>query len=755
MKCPECGFDLEEDVKVCPNCGTRVSSGAESGETTETSETAEGPEEAAPPVEPKKRKLWPIILLIALIAAAIAVWLGFRYYNKHYVAHEIHLAEKSLDLIVGDTSALSFEILPETTKNKSVTWASSNDAVASVSEEGVVTAIGSGQCEITVTTNNGITDVCTVGVKDLIDIQKESIDAVANYIRSSSTEDENGVTVAKIRDVDDERTFALGTFGDDLVLCYRDAVNVESVDVDVNYTTYMNLGYGNIETAEVVQDNQVEIFGYPVTSTMRSTVALPEYQRGAQITAESFETNLEGMEVNDKMQALFTSGVKGCFEEFRSFLEYHPELGCTVEDFGFTAKGDAPVPEPAAVAADSTVESMAESIAEQVMSGAESAVTIVEEVMDPGTDSTASQTESAIPAIEAPASQAEMPAVPVVPAVPGLQESMPELTEDPAASSENAAVEEPEVLPVPVISAPEAVFAPAASAAEEVTAPAASAAEEITAAAESAAEAITAPVAPAEGAIAAPAASVEEEITVPAASAAEAITAPAAPTEGAIAAPAASVEEEITAAAASAAEEVRAAAASAEEEITAPAAPAGEAITAPAAAAGAAVAEAPAVSAMEEEATKSVPETVIAPALPDAQSVIEDTSDLWSTQEVPEAVQPIIADAESAIESVAEEAEAAIAEIVENTESAVSAVEEAAAAVPSVIGTVPETAESVISGAESIVESMAEDIADIVNSRPEASDATESDAEKKFRAITESLGGTMSMPLIPPATVMC
>ena len=638
MKCPTCGFELEDHVNICPNCGKAVGSSPEGTEgAPEAAETAEEPvvsslpgedEGDLPPEKPKKMKKWPIVLLIVLAAAALATWLGIRYYNEHYVVHEIHLAEKSLDMIVGDTAQLTHEILPETAKNKSVTWESSNDQVASVSEAGLVTAVGSGQCEITVTTNNGFTDVCQVGVKDLVDIQKEAVTSVVSFIRSNSPEDENGVTIAKIRDIDDEHTFALGTLGSDLVLCYRDAVSVDSVDVDVKYTTYLNLGYGNIETADIVQDNQVEIFGYPVITTMRSNIALADYQRGAVVPIESLESNLSEMAVNDKIQSMFNNGVKGCFEEFRTFLDYHPELNCTIEDFGFTAKGDAPVPEEPEMTADSSVESMAESIAEQALSRPDSSVTIVEEIAEPErTDSAVSAAE----AVPAPAeSVIEMPAVPVVPAVPEAAESVP-------AESEAVIVENP-VIPAPVLT--------------ESMAP-------------------------------------ESEAEVPAAPAA------AAPLPAESEAPA--VEEAIV-----------------------PAVP---------------VTDEPAA---ESEVSEAFP--VEAPVIAAAESAAE----LWSAAETTEEVVPIIAaDVESVMEEAESRVEPVLAGMIDQAESII------------------EEAEETLSEAESIVESAVEAIPEISDGPTSVFEksgneaAAESEAERKFKAITESLGGTMSMPLVPPAQIMC
>ncbi len=57
------------------------------------------------------------------------------------------------------------KVLPENAADKSVTWSSSNDAIATVSSAGVVTGVAIGSTVITVTTNDGgKTAICSVTV---------------------------------------------------------------------------------------------------------------------------------------------------------------------------------------------------------------------------------------------------------------------------------------------------------------------------------------------------------------------------------------------------------------------------------------------------------------------------------------------------------------------------------------------------------------------------------------------------------------
>jgi len=78
----------------------------------------------------------------------------------------VTLNESALSLIWGNTDeTLKPTILPENASDKSVEWTSSNESVATVDENGVVTAVAVGTATITVKTkDSGLTASCTVTV---------------------------------------------------------------------------------------------------------------------------------------------------------------------------------------------------------------------------------------------------------------------------------------------------------------------------------------------------------------------------------------------------------------------------------------------------------------------------------------------------------------------------------------------------------------------------------------------------------------
>lgn len=76
------------------------------------------------------------------------------------------LNSKSEYLLIGDKVKLEATITPANSNAKSLTWTSSNQDVASVDSEGIVSGISEGIAEISVTTSNNKTAKCTVTVGD-------------------------------------------------------------------------------------------------------------------------------------------------------------------------------------------------------------------------------------------------------------------------------------------------------------------------------------------------------------------------------------------------------------------------------------------------------------------------------------------------------------------------------------------------------------------------------------------------------------
>ena len=88
------------------------------------------------------------------------------YYNDKVISVTgVSLDESSITLDVGGSKTLAATVTPDNATNKKVRWSSDNETVATVSEDGVVTAVAGGTAVITATTHDGLfTATCTVTV---------------------------------------------------------------------------------------------------------------------------------------------------------------------------------------------------------------------------------------------------------------------------------------------------------------------------------------------------------------------------------------------------------------------------------------------------------------------------------------------------------------------------------------------------------------------------------------------------------------
>lgn len=101
------------------------------------------------------------------------------YYSPSYPVTGIKVSPDTLTLTKKDeTAQLTVEVTPSYADNKRVTWQSSDEKVATVDENGKVTAVGNGTATITATSVSGsYTATVSVTVKIPVEIQKLTIEA--------------------------------------------------------------------------------------------------------------------------------------------------------------------------------------------------------------------------------------------------------------------------------------------------------------------------------------------------------------------------------------------------------------------------------------------------------------------------------------------------------------------------------------------------------------------------------------------------
>lgn len=95
------------------------------------------------------------------------------------LATGISLGTKTIELLIGEEQTLTYTITPDNTTDKQVTWSSADNNIATVDNTGKVKAISVGETQITIKTNNLISDVCNVKVKPIkatsISLNKNSL----------------------------------------------------------------------------------------------------------------------------------------------------------------------------------------------------------------------------------------------------------------------------------------------------------------------------------------------------------------------------------------------------------------------------------------------------------------------------------------------------------------------------------------------------------------------------------------------------
>lgn len=107
----------------------------------------------------------------------------------------INLDNSALELFIGDSQSLIATIEPENATDKTLIWSSDNEKIAKVDQEGKLTILdGPGEATITVRSSNGVTDTCSVIVREnhyAVTVNKKEINSVYYFYN----EEANGYAV--------------------------------------------------------------------------------------------------------------------------------------------------------------------------------------------------------------------------------------------------------------------------------------------------------------------------------------------------------------------------------------------------------------------------------------------------------------------------------------------------------------------------------------------------------------------------------
>ena len=109
---------------------------------------------------------------------------------------DVKLDKTSLEIVEGGSEKLNATVLPEDATDKLVSWSSDNEKVATVDQEGYVTAVAAGTAKITVTTHDGNkTTVCDVTVRQAVRVTGVELDKSKIEVLIGNTEKLNATVL--------------------------------------------------------------------------------------------------------------------------------------------------------------------------------------------------------------------------------------------------------------------------------------------------------------------------------------------------------------------------------------------------------------------------------------------------------------------------------------------------------------------------------------------------------------------------------
>ena len=109
----------------------------------------------------RKQATWIAALCAALLALHV---IGCKHDPEPVAVESVTLNMTELTLMRGDTERLTATVMPENADDKTVTWHSSDTSIATVGNDGTVTAVNVGTATITAWAS-GFTTTCAITVK--------------------------------------------------------------------------------------------------------------------------------------------------------------------------------------------------------------------------------------------------------------------------------------------------------------------------------------------------------------------------------------------------------------------------------------------------------------------------------------------------------------------------------------------------------------------------------------------------------------
>lgn len=188
---------------------------------------------------------------------------------------KIEVSSLTVDLVEKNEITINATVLPENAVNKDVEWSSSDETIATVDQDGKVTAIKQGNCEITVSTKGEpkVTQKIQVSVKNKISSITQANSSVLGQVEGITYI--NGIMlVNKTHPI--PQNYAPGL----QPVAYNAFLELRQAAADAGFDIQLLSGFRSYETQKGLYERYVSTYGQAEADTFSARPGTSEHQTG-------------------------------------------------------------------------------------------------------------------------------------------------------------------------------------------------------------------------------------------------------------------------------------------------------------------------------------------------------------------------------------------------------------------------------------------------------------------------------------------